>query len=63
MLKFIVPKIVFYILLFICVYWYWDESDDSTKTGLFYFVFLVAFFQNAYYSYKLSKMETPEELQ
>jgi len=57
MLKFILPKVVFYTFLFICVYWYWEESDDSTKTGLFYFVFLIAFCQNIYYSYKLSKIE------
>ncbi|MFT7684304.1 MAG: hypothetical protein ACI935_003832 [Moritella dasanensis] len=58
MLKIILPKIMFYAFIFICVYWYWGESNDSTKTGLFYFVFLIAFFQNAYYGYKISKIET-----
>lgn len=61
MLKFILPKVVFYTFLFICVYWYWEASDDSTKTGLFYFIFLIAFFQNTYYSYKISKIETAKK--
>ncbi len=50
-------KIVFYVALFSFVVWYWEESDNATRTGLFYFLFLLAFGQNAYYSHKLSKLQ------
>lgn len=58
MLKIILPKIIFYTFLFVCVAWYWENTEDAKRSGLFYFVFLLAFFQNAYYSYKLSKYES-----
>jgi len=61
MLKLILPKIIFYVLLFFCVHWYWQGSNEGTRTGLFYFVFSIAFFQNAYYSYKLSKNESTKK--
>ncbi|PSU45500.1 hypothetical protein C9J12_22625 [Photobacterium frigidiphilum] len=50
-------KIAFYVVLFSFVMWYWEESDNTTRTGLFYFLFLVSFGQNAYYSHKLSKLQ------
>lgn len=55
MIKNIVSKLIFYIFIFTMVIWYWNDSDESTKNGLFYFVFTFAFFQNAYFSYKTFK--------
>jgi len=58
MIKSIILNIIFYVCSFLAVIWYWGGADDSTKTGLFYFVFTISCAQNAYYGYKLSKIES-----
>jgi hypothetical protein len=60
-MKYVLFNIVFYACSFFAVIWYWGEADDSTKTGLFYLVFTIAFVQNAYYGYKLSKIESKKQ--
>ena len=40
----------YYVIIFSFTVWFWSDADDSTKTGLFYLVFGMAFFQNAYYT-------------
>jgi hypothetical protein len=62
MIKFIILNTIFYICSFLAVIWYWGGADDSTKTGLFYLVFTIACAQNAYYGYKLLKIETANKL-
>jgi len=61
-MKFIIFNFIFYICSFVAVIWYWEGADNTTKTGLFYLVFTIAFAQNAYYGYKLSKIESNKEL-
>ncbi len=57
----VLMKVIFYSVLLGFVVWYWGEANETTKTGLFFFVFLIAFSQNVYYSHKLSKLEAHDQ--
>lgn len=57
MIQSIIIKVLFCSFLFAMVAWYWNDSSESTKTGLFFFIFTLAFFQNAYYTHKLEKLK------
>ncbi len=57
MIQSIMIKTLFCIFLFAMVIWYWNDASESTKTGLFFFIFTLAFFQNVYYSHKLEKLK------
>ena len=51
----------YYVIIFSFTVWLWSDADDSTKTGLFYFVFGIAFFQNAYHTHKIETLKNKKE--
>lgn len=61
MYKNLIVTTVYYTIVFSFVVWFWSDADDSTKTGLFYFVFGIAFFQSAYYTHKIETLKNKKE--
>ena len=61
MYKNLIVTTVYYTIVFSFVVWFWSDANDSTKTGLFYLVFGMAFFQNAYYTHKIETLKNKKE--
>lgn len=57
MIQSVLIKLLYCSFILGMVFWYWVDAPESTKTGLFFFVFVLAFVQNAYYSHKLSQLK------
>ncbi len=52
----IIIIILVYGFSFIMVARTWYDASESTKTGLFFFIFALAFIQNIYYACKIKKL-------